>query len=202
MSRPPVLQTKRLLLRPFRLKDAPSVRRLAGDRRIAATTLELPHPYEKGMARAWIRTHRDLFDRRRAVNFAITLGDDGDVIGAIALRLEEGHDRAEMGYWIGVPSWNRGFATEAAAAVLEYGFRDLRLNRIHAHCMNRNFASGRVLEKIGMRHEGRLRRHVRKLGVYEDIEVYGILRSEWVEHEGTVAGGAVEGKASGRRHPA
>lgn len=181
MPKPPALQTRRLLLRPFRLRDAPSVRRLAGDRRIASTTLELPHPYEKGMARTWIRTHRDLFGRRRAVHFAIALRERDELIGAIALRLEEAHDRAEMGYWIGVPYWGQGFATEAAAALLDYGFRDLALNRIYACRMTRNPASGRVLEKIGLQHEGRLRRHVRKWDSYEDLEVYGILRSEWAE---------------------
>ena len=84
-----------------------------------------------------------------------------------------------MGYWISKKFWNRGFASEAAKAILEYGFTTLGMNRIHAHHFTRNKASGRILLKIGMKHEGKLRQHVKKWDKFEDIEMYGILRSEF-----------------------
>jgi RimJ/RimL family protein N-acetyltransferase len=84
-----------------------------------------------------------------------------------------------MGYWIGKPFWNNGYCTEAARAVVEYGFGPLGLERIYANYLARNPASGRVLHKLGMTEEGHLRRHRRKFGRYEDLIVCGLLKSEW-----------------------
>jgi len=180
MTSQPTLFSERLLLRPFTLADAPDVQRLAGDRAIAYTTQNIPHPYEDGMAETWIGSHREQFEKGQFVTFAIALGD-GTLIGAIGLHLHQAHERAELGYWIGKPYWGQGYCTEAAQAVLQYGFETLGLNRIHARHLTRNPASGRVMFKIGMRHEGSLRQHAKKWGVFEDIEVYGILRDEYVQ---------------------
>jgi RimJ/RimL family protein N-acetyltransferase len=175
----PTLQTKRLILRPFALADAPEVRRLASDRAIADTTLSIPHPYPDGLAEEWIGTHQARYEQGTQVSFAIVRRADGALLGAIGIHPEAGHGHAEMGYWIGVPYWNQGYTTEAAAAVLHYAFTTLGLHRVFAEHMTRNPASGRVMQKIGMRHEGILREHMLKWGVYEDVAVYGILSSEW-----------------------
>jgi RimJ/RimL family protein N-acetyltransferase len=177
MTSQPNLISDRLLMRPFTLKDAPDVQRLAGDRAIAYTTQNVPHPYEDGMAETWIGSHRERFEKGQFVTFAVALRDD-TLIGAISLHLNQDNERAELGYWIGKPYWGQGYCTEAARAVLQYGFEMLGLNRIHARHLARNPASGRVMQKIGMRHEGSLRKHAKKWGVFEDIEVYGILRDE------------------------
>ena len=66
-----------------------------------------------------------------------------------------------------------------AHAVLKYGFEVLNLNKIHAHHFKRNPASGKIMQKIGMKHEGCLRQHIKKWGKFEDLEVYGILREEF-----------------------
>ena len=161
------------------MSDAPAVQKVAGARQIADTTLNIPHPYEDGMAEDWIATHQPEFDAGRLVNFAITLAGDGQLIGAVGLGLNHEFDRAELGYWIGLPFWNRGFCTEAVHQVIDYGFSEIGLNRIHAHYLARNPASGRVMEKVGMVREGIARQHVKKWGVPEDIVLYGILRSEW-----------------------
>lgn len=174
----PTLQTERLVLRPFRMDDAKDVQRLAGDPAIASTTLNIPHPYEDGIAEAWIRSHQEKFEKGELVNFAITLRTDGTLIGAIGLRIEAAHSRAELGYWIGKPYWGRGYCTEAAQAVVQHGFLALGLNRIHASRLRRNPASGRVLQKIGMSYEGRRRQHVQKSGVFEDLEGYALLKQD------------------------
>ena len=174
----PTLRTERLLLRGFSLADATRVQELAGSREVASTTLTLPHPYEDGMAEAWIEGHSAAWDERKRLTLAITNEADG-LIGGIGLHLVAEHRRAEMGYWIGVPYWNRGFATEAAAAVLAYGFGKLGLHRILARHFGRNPASGRVLRKLGMIHEGTLREHVVRWGQLEDLECYAILEHEW-----------------------
>lgn len=176
MLRQPTLETARLLLRPFQLADADRVQFLAGDRDVADTLLKVPYPYEDGMAEKWIADQRDWFERRQQAVFAVTLKSDGALIGALGLRLEMNDQRAELGYWIGKPYWNHGFCTEAARAAIQFGFEQLDLNRIFAHHFVRNPASGRVMQKLGMVYEGRLRQHVKKWDAFEDLEVYGILK--------------------------
>ena len=100
-----------------------------------------------------------------------------DLLFGLVLRRE--HNRAELGYWIGVPYWNHGYATEAASTVLRYAFETMDLHRVYAFHFTTNPASGRVLEKIGMTHEGTRRGHTLKWGEYLDNEAYGILRDEW-----------------------
>ncbi|MEM6514079.1 MAG: GNAT family N-acetyltransferase [Pseudomonadota bacterium] len=147
---PPTLTTARLLLRPFSLEDAPEVQRLAGDARVADTTQNIPHPYPDGAAEAWIHSHTQAFRRNQQAVFAITLEETSDLAGAVGLTRLEDHTEAELGYWVGVPFWNRGIATEATLAVLEYGFTTLGLTRIVGWYLNRNPASGRVMLKAGM----------------------------------------------------
>lgn len=175
----PTLVTSRLLLRPFTLADAPVVERLVSDFAIADTTLHIPHPYPPGAAEDWIRTHPERFAQGTGISFAIVLRETGELCGAIGLHPEPPHQRAEIGYWLGVPYWNRGIMTEAAAAVIAYGFSELGLNRIFAGHFTRNPASGRVMQKIGMTFEGILREHLRKGDGFEDSANYSILRREW-----------------------
>lgn len=177
-SAPPLL-TERLLLRSFILEDATDVQHLAGDRDIAATLATMPHPYEDGMAERWIRSCYGKFEKDEALNFAITLKTDKNLIGGIALRLDQKNERAELGYWIGKPYWNCGYATEAAKAVVAYSFKVLKLNRIYAYHFTRNPASGRVLEKVGMRYEGYRRQHTKKWGNFEDSMGYGMLKADF-----------------------
>jgi RimJ/RimL family protein N-acetyltransferase len=149
------LITERLLLRPFELSDAADVERLAGDARVSDTTLRIPHPYPAGGGAAWIGTLAPLLEARVASVFAITERESGGLIGAIGLEVASDGKEAELGYWIGVPHWKRGYATEAASAVLEFAFGGTyALERIIARYFTRNPASGRVLEKIGMRDIG------------------------------------------------
>ncbi len=175
----PSLETPRLLLRPFEHADAAEVQRLAGERAIADTTRNIPHPYADGMAEAWIESQERGFAAARLVNFAITLRGERTLIGSIGLTLDpESSGNAELGYWVGVPYWNRGYCTEAACAVVDYGFSRLGLERIHAHHLVRNPASGRVLAKTGMREEGFAREVLAEDGPPEDIVLYGIGRAD------------------------
>ncbi|WP_052959080.1 GNAT family N-acetyltransferase [Methanoculleus sediminis] len=180
MDQPPVLATDRLLLRPYTLADASAVQRLCGDYAVSATTL-LPYPYPDGLAEIWIASLREGAERGDAAAFAVTLARGGALIGGARLRIETAHARGELGFWIAKSCWGRGYATEAVRAVIEYGFRVLGLHRIHAMHFSRNPASGRVMEKCGMMHEAHLREHARKWGVFEDVEVWGILRDDWRE---------------------
>lgn len=181
MSRVPELQTLRLALRAFTLDDVPVVVRHAGSRSVYDTTLVIPNPYTEQHAIDWISGHGATPASGTAdakFDWAITLRETDELIGAIGLSVRAVHERAEMGYWIGPPYWNRGFATEAAVAVIRCGFKTLGLNRIYADHFSHNPASGRVLQKAGMRLEGTLRNHYKKDGRYCDSDLYAILRSD------------------------
>ena len=183
MSEQPVLETDRLVLRPFRLTDAKDAQTLAGHREVASTTYNIPHPYEDGMAETWISTHKDTFKQGKGVTYAMTLKKDGRLVGCISLMgLTLGH-QGELGYWIGVPYWGKGYCTEAGEALLEYGFTELDLNRIHASYFSRNPASGRVMEKLGMTYEGTRKQHILKWNKFEDLALKGILRKDWIKRK-------------------
>jgi ribosomal-protein-alanine N-acetyltransferase len=175
----PTMTTARLRLRPLVAEDAPEIRRLAGAREVAATTLNIPHPYPDGAAESFIARQAQGWAEGTDATFAIDERVGGALVGGIGLRVVRDHQRAELGYWIGVPFWNRGYCAEAAAEVLRFGFEELGLHRIHASHFGNNPASGRVMVKLGMRHEGRLRGHVNKGGEFLDREEYGILADEW-----------------------
>ncbi|HEX7809940.1 MAG TPA: GNAT family protein [Thermoanaerobaculia bacterium] len=170
------LHTPRLTLRPFTLDDAPAVQRLAGAYEVALNTLMIPHPYPDGAAADWISSHEEDYRENRIHHFAI---DDGELCGAIALILRD-EGLAEIGYWLGVPYWNRGYVSEAAREVVRYGFEDIGLRRVFAGCFARNPASARVMVKAGMKYEGTLRQHTLKWGEPQDLTFYGILRDEWL----------------------
>jgi RimJ/RimL family protein N-acetyltransferase len=156
------------------------VQTLAGEFEIADTTLNIPHPYEDGVAKEWIKKHAENFENRESLALAICLSDSNSVIGAVSLmHINTVHQNAELGYWIGKKYWNKGYCTEACMKVLEFGFQGLELHRIYAHHMTRNPASGKVLTKIGMKYEGRVRESIIKWGKFEDIDIYGILKSEF-----------------------
>ena len=181
---PPELQTPRLRLRPFTAADAAEVRRQAGDARVAAMASAIPHPYPEGAAEAWIASHGPLWQARREAHFALVLRAAADgpedsaapqtLVGAIALLGIDWHDAgAEIGYWVGVEHWGRGYASEAARRLVAHAHEDLGLTRIVGRCRAGNPASARVLEKAGLRLEGRLRLHQRVDGGFDDVLVYG-----------------------------
>ncbi|MBT8082966.1 MAG: GNAT family N-acetyltransferase [Gammaproteobacteria bacterium] len=176
----PSIETTRLILRPFRSSDAPAVQELAGERDIADTTMNIPHPYEDGMAEEWIAGHEPGYNEGTMATFAIVLRDNAQLIGAMGLQIGRSLNKAELGYWVGKPFWNRGYATEAAVAMLDFGFDELGLNRIQAAHLARNPSSGRVMEKAGMVLEGTARQDAIKWGRYEDLVSYGILREDWI----------------------
>jgi [ribosomal protein S5]-alanine N-acetyltransferase len=180
VSAGPTLRTARLLLGGFALDDAAELQRLAGARDVADTTLAIPHPYHMEDALSWIERQNSDDGEPGAVNFAIRLLPQCRLIGSIGLRdIDTQHRQAELGFWIGKDWWGQGYAREAARAVIQFGFQSLDLNRICAHHMTRNPASGRVLLAAGMQQEGVLRQRVQKWGVYEDVVLYAVVRDDW-----------------------
>lgn len=179
MSIAPTLSTERLILRPYSLDDVSDVVRLIGDVRVSETLLNVPYPYYEQDAIDWISTREPMFLSKANADFAITSGATGEYLGGIGLTFNPLMNYAELGYWVGLPHWGKGYVTEAARAVVDWGFRERNLNRILARHVPHNLASGRVMVKIGMQYEGTLRQHARKGSVYFDMVIYGMLRKEW-----------------------
>jgi ribosomal-protein-alanine N-acetyltransferase len=199
----PALATSRLVMRPFTLADAPRVRELAGAVEVADTTLTIPHPYPEGAAEEWIALHGEAYARGASATFAITVRETGEMAGAIGLVIDRAHLHAELGYWVGVPYWGRGYCTEAAREVARFALGPLGMARVYACHFVRNPASGAVMRRIGMRREGSFRRHVRKWGRLEDVDYYGLLAGELLEADAPRADdGAAFGESARTSSPA
>ena len=145
----PVLETERLILRPPRLEDAKAIAVLANDRRIAENTARIPHPYRVADAEAFIA----------GVNvpggetvFLITDLDDS-ILGGCGVGVLDGQG-PELGYWLGVPFWGQGYATEAVRAVIDYAFTEVDYAFLNAGARVTNPGSRRVLEKCGFQWTG------------------------------------------------
>jgi RimJ/RimL family protein N-acetyltransferase len=142
----PTLETERLTLRPLRRTDAPEFTRLAGDWGVASMTSDIPYPFTETQARGW------LTPVRAEVRFGIER--EGRLIGGVGFY-RRASGAAELGFWLGRPWWGRGYATEAAQAVVRHGFRSHRLPGFTSAHFVDNPASGRVLAKLGFESAGR-----------------------------------------------
>ncbi|MBO3742415.1 GNAT family N-acetyltransferase [Actinoplanes flavus] len=164
------LRTARLRLRPFEPGDVTAVHAYAGDPEVVRFMHWGPNrPAETATFVA------ESVDPPAGVHpFAVER--DGELIGAVELRTTSAaHRRGEFGYVLARHAWGRGYATEAAAAVLAYAF-DLGLHRVAATCDPANVASRRVLEKIGLRYEGHLHDYLHIRGEWRDRLLFAATR--------------------------
>ena len=174
------IATERLLLREFSADDWRAVLDYQRD------PLYLRYyPWEdrtEAEARAFVEMFRDWqFEQpRRRFQFAITRREDGELIGNCGIRRKPDNEwEADIGYELAPGWWGRGYATEAARAVVDFGFGELGLQRISSWCNADNVGSARVLERLGFRKEGRLRRNEYFKGRWWDTLLYAMLAEEW-----------------------
>jgi RimJ/RimL family protein N-acetyltransferase len=167
-----VLRTERLTLRAPRQSDTKAIALLADDRRIAANTARLPHPYRLGDAEQFIAA---VNKRDGEACFVIAL--DGAAIGVCGVEPRE--DGAELGYWLGVSYWGRGFATEAARAVIDHAFGDLEHDTLQSGARVSNPASRRVLEKCGFQWSGVRLSRIRAINSAAPIDRFRLDRGLW-----------------------
>jgi len=173
----PVLETERLVLRAPRLGDVKSVATLANDRRIAENTARIPHPYRIADAEDFISTA----NLGSEIVFVITLRNGQEnyrVIGACGYTQVDRHP-PEIGYWLGVKHWGKGYATEAVRAMIDHIFADTDSDAIQAAARVTNPASRRVLEKCGFQWTGVGLCRIRALGSSVPVDRFRLDRGIW-----------------------
>lgn len=174
-----VLETPRLRLRPVALADAAAIAAVASRRAVVDALISIPHPYPPGEAERSIAARRAERAAGTGETYTAVERDGGAFCGQIEIRdIDRDHRQAELSFWLAPERWGQGLMTEMVRAVTARAFGDLGLNRLYAHHMTRNPASGRVLAKAGFRHEGTLRQRVWRWGVAEDVELWGALADE------------------------
>jgi [ribosomal protein S5]-alanine N-acetyltransferase len=170
----PVIPTRSHLLRRLAVDDAADVFAYASDPEVSRYTLWPPHTSVE-FTRGFLR----MFTAPALLSWAIVAPESGKVIGMVFLHsLNKHHKRAELSFNVAKSHWKRGIATEAARHVLRFSFTQLGLNRIEATCMPANTASRRVLEKLGLKHEGRSRRSHLRYDGFHDMDLFAALRDE------------------------
>lgn len=174
-----VLATERLRLRRPQKSDSGAMIQLAGDYEVARSTLNIPYPYAPEDADNYINHVASVWEEGNRFSFSILLKESDSFIGNIGLSKDERHNRGDVGYWLGKPYWGKGYMTEALKRIIQFGFQELKLNRIQASYFSDNPASGRVMEKAGMGYEGTLRQDVRKWDEYKDLSIMAILRDDY-----------------------
>ena len=182
------IETQRLLLREFTLDDFTDVHAYASQPETVRymdwgpNTPEQTHDF----------LHRKLASQqalpRGEYELAVLLRETGRIIGGVGLRVSRpDHFAGDMGYTFNPGFWGKGYGTEAAAAILAFGFGDLKLHRIYATCDPENRGSARVMEKIGMQYEGRLRHYTFEKGKWRDSLIYARLATDAQKREGEPA---------------
>lgn len=175
-----LLTTERLILRDFVESDWEAVLAYQSDSRYLRF-----YPWEERTevgVRAFVQMFIDQQQEtpRSKYQLAMILRETGRLIGNCGLRRSGSTAyQADLGYELAPEEWGNGYASEAARRMLAFGFDELGLHRIWATCLAENTASARVLEKIGMRQEGRMRQDQWMKGRWWDTLLYSILADEW-----------------------
>lgn len=175
----PIIDTDRIRLRKPRVKDIPKIMEYANNPKVADMTLNIPHPYKEEDAIFWLNMAHNGFKEKSKFIFAICLLPTDEFIGGIGLRINKRFNRAELGFWIGEPFWNNGYATEAIREVLKCGFEEVNIHKILATHLLNNPASGKVMAKNGMIKEGELKDHIKKGDKYFSLIQYRLTQNEF-----------------------
>ncbi|GAB1420480.1 hypothetical protein MASR2M15_05780 [Anaerolineales bacterium] len=170
------LETKFLTLRPLALQDVDAIQNLAGRYEIASITMNIPYPYLSGMAVRWLSEVISLPPDSQQ-SFAICLKPSSELIGVIALHIDQKHERARISHWLSVDYWQTHFSAEAIKCLVAYGFHDLKLNRLYTQYFANDSYNARIYTDAGFITEGVLKQHVKKWGQFRDLCISGIVKN-------------------------
>ena len=172
-ARPSVVATERLTLRRPTLADVRTIARLANDRRVAENTRRLPHPYSQDDAVTFIRATAALGSET-----VFLIEHDSGPVGMVGIDCTS-LETAELGYWLGVEHWGRGFATEAARGAIDFFFEEFGGDHLHAGARVTNPASRNVLEKCGFQWSGVQLHRFHALGSSTPVDSFRLSRGVW-----------------------
>ncbi|WP_379159156.1 GNAT family N-acetyltransferase [Paenibacillus sp. sgz5001063] len=173
-----LLETKRLIIREFTLEDMKAVHAYASDPLVAKYMIWGPNSEEDTGSYLNLTMEMQRQSLRRDFEFAVVLKQTRQLIGGCGIHVSESR-QGEIGYCFNPLFWRKGYTTEAAEAVLDFGFRELELHRIYATCRPENVGSAKVMQKLGMAYEGHLREHMWYKGKWQDSYLYSILKPEY-----------------------
>ena len=175
-----MIETERLIIRPFTLKDAHDVYECCNDYEVVKTTLGMPWPYTEDMAKGWINNQKQRASEGSSYELAICFKDNPDkVIGCVSLlNIDKNAQRGEIGYWVGRKYWKQGIATEATKGMIEFAFKKIKLHSVIARYFEINPASARVMQKCGMTYVGRFRQHEIRFDEYMNVGYYEMIETD------------------------
>jgi ribosomal-protein-alanine N-acetyltransferase len=181
------IATERLVLRKLETRDRARLVEFANNWRVAKNLGTMPYPYTQAAADEWLGKQAELWAGGKSKPVAITL--DGELIGGagVGIRPDRDDDEWELGYWLGEPYWNRGYASEAGLALRDYAFEVVGLSQIIAGHYADNHASGRVLTKLGFRYYAEAQRHSLARGAKVRCLEMVLPRARWSEIKAGVA---------------
>ena len=175
----PRIETERLILRQMKPCDSSDMFEYASQKEITRYLTWTAHPNEE-YTKEYLKYLQTRYAAGDFYDFSVILKDSGKMIGTCGFtRFDSANNSAEIGYVINPAYHGQGIATEAAHAVIDFGFSELKLHRIEARHMVGNDASHRVMEKLGMKTDGTLREAYYVNGSYRTITVCSILACEF-----------------------
>ncbi|WP_208979350.1 GNAT family N-acetyltransferase [Pseudovibrio axinellae] len=171
--------TARLVIDRARKDDLADILFLANNRRIAEKLASMPHPFTYEDAKALVKRSEVLLQSQ--ATFAIRMKNTGRFIGAIGFNpLAEDFGAVHLGYWVGEPFWNQGYATEAVKSVIEFAFADAGIRELSASCRVSNPASQHILTKCGFKQDGTTKLHSLGAKAMVDATRLTLTRTQWI----------------------
>ncbi|KAA3618695.1 MAG: N-acetyltransferase [Calditrichaeota bacterium] len=164
-------------IRPGTFADAVDLARYGNNKEIAKNLRDsFPYPLTEHDVQLWLAESIS-----QVLPTKLVIANAEEAIGSIGLKEQGGMQchAAELGYWLAQPFWNRGIMSKAIPLMINYGFKEMQLQRIFAYVFEWNPASAHILEKSGFKKEGTLRKDIIKNGRLLDQSVYGLLKDEW-----------------------
>jgi len=174
----PRLETERLILRKMRRSDARDLFAYASNAEVTRYTMWNTHRTLRD-SEHFLDAIEQRYREGQVTNWGIEYKPNDKFIGTCGfVYWAPEHQRAEIGYALSAEYWNQGIMSEAARAVLQFGFQKMDLNRLEARCNLENIGSERVMQKLGMTYEGVIREQLFIRGRFESVKLYSILRDE------------------------
>ena len=180
----PDLRTPGLKLSLIGFDDIPDFLPLLADWDVVRYTSRIPYPYSRADGEAYTAFVADAWQRKGSLECALRDRKDGTFVGIAALTIGDDPTEAEIGYWIGVPFWGRGFATQASEVLIRHGFTAMGLDRIVSTVVRENTASSHVLEKVGLSRTGEAEIYFPARDRHYPVYLFELTREKWMKDNG------------------